>query len=105
MQAEDERPLSKTARLRNRMLDSIDLHAFDYLLWIDSDVIEIPADLPTTLINANPTGVTAPLVLIEEPGPLGKNQFYDTTAFVLKGRSDFAQNDSSPYVQDRSVEM
>ena len=29
--------------------------------------------------------VTAPVVLIEEPGPLGHNQFYDTTAFTLKG--------------------
>lgn len=102
---EDERPLSKTSRLRNRMLDSIDLDLFDYLLWLDSDLVEIPADLVTTLIRANPTGVTAPLVLIEEPGPLGPNQFYDTTAFVLEGRANEQANDTNPYVKGRSIEM
>jgi len=101
----DLRPLSKTSRLRNRMLDSLDLDKFDYLVWIDSDVVEIPPDLPTALITANPTGVTAPLVLIEEPGPLGPNQFYDTTAFVLKGRADVAVNVTDPYVVGRSIEM
>ena len=55
-------------------------------MWIDSDLVEIPPDLPTTLVTANPDGVTAPMVLIEEPGPVGPNQFYDTTAFVLKVR-------------------
>ena len=83
---DDMRPLSKTSRLRNRMLDSIDLAEFDYLVWIDSDLVEIPPDLPTALISSNPGGVTAPMVLIEEPGPIGPNQFYDRTAFVLKVR-------------------
>jgi hypothetical protein len=83
---DDMRPLSKISRLRNRMLDSLDLEKFDYLVWIDSDLVEIPPDLPTTLVTANPDGVTAPMVLIEEPGPVGPNQFYDTTAFVLKVR-------------------
>eukprot|EP00802_Teleaulax_amphioxeia_P021490 Tamp_21849.p1 GENE.Tamp_21849~~Tamp_21849.p1 ORF type:complete len:151 (+),score=13.04 Tamp_21849:56-454(+) len=50
----DERPLSKTSRLRNRMLDSIDLTMLDYLVWLDSDVVEYPRELPTLLISANP---------------------------------------------------
>jgi len=57
MQASDERPLSKTARLRNRMLDAVNVSAFDYLLWIDADVVEYPATLPSLLISANPGGV------------------------------------------------
>merc|ERR1712205_108468 len=43
--------------------------------------------------------------LIEEPGPVGPNQFYDTTAFVLKGRAHVAANDTDPYVAGRSIEM
>mmetsp|Transcript_10960 Transcript_10960/g.26359 ORF Transcript_10960/g.26359 Transcript_10960/m.26359 type:complete len:333 (+) Transcript_10960:93-1091(+) len=101
----DGRPLSKTARLRNRMIDAVGIEDYDYVLWIDSDVIEFPADLPTLLISENPTGVTAPLVLIEEPGPLGPNQFYDTTAFTLKGRAYHRPKDNTPYVEGRSVQL
>jgi len=103
--AEDTRPLSKTARLRNRMIDSLDLKEWDYVLWIDADVVEYPPNLPTLLLKDHPNGVTAPTVLIEEPGPAGPNQFYDTTAFTLKGQHDFMANESFPYVAGRSVEL
>lgn len=117
---------------------------YDYVLWIDSDLVEYPPDIPTTLIAANPEarprpapatsrqhgtgspaprwrratrprdrcplshsltaaptassaqGVTAPLVLLEEPGPQGTDQFYDTTAFVLRGRSGISDDRSGP---------
>jgi hypothetical protein len=84
-------------------LTTLQQGSFDYLVWIDSDVVEFPADLPTTLILANPQGVTAPVVLIEEPGPLGPSQFYDTTGFVLKGRSESDPTNTDPYVEGRSV--
>ena len=29
----------------------------DYLVWLDSDVVEYPRELPTLLISANPLGV------------------------------------------------
>uniref|UniRef100_A0A7S0HDM8 Uncharacterized protein n=1 Tax=Hanusia phi TaxID=3032 RepID=A0A7S0HDM8_9CRYP len=101
---DESRPLSKTARLRNRMLSSINLHDYDYIMWIDADIVEFPFDLPSKLIFANPTGATAPLVLIEEPGPMGPNQFYDTTAFTLKGTSGLYPNLNIPYVEGRSVQ-
>uniref|UniRef100_A0A6T8LRV9 Uncharacterized protein n=1 Tax=Hemiselmis andersenii TaxID=464988 RepID=A0A6T8LRV9_HEMAN len=100
---DDTRPLSKISRLRNRMLASLDMSRWDYVLWIDADVVEYPPDLPTQLIMDNPGGITAPVVLIEEPGPLGPNQFYDTTAFTLKGASHLFPDDSSPYVEGRSL--
>ena len=87
----------------NLSLTTLQQGSFDYLVWIDSDVVEFPADLPTTLILANPQGVTAPVVLIEEPGPLGPSQFYDTTGFVLKGRSESDPTNTDPYVEGRSV--
>ncbi|EKX40541.1 hypothetical protein GUITHDRAFT_113327 [Guillardia theta CCMP2712] len=86
------------------MLSSIDLRDFDYIMWMDADIVEFPFDLPSKLIFANPTGATAPLVLIEEPGPMGPNQFYDTTAFTLKGKSDLYPDLNVPYVEGRSVE-
>ncbi|KAJ1484517.1 hypothetical protein T484DRAFT_1796667 [Baffinella frigidus] len=55
---------------------------FDYVLWIDSDL-----------------GVSAPLVLLEEPGPHGTDQFYDTTAFVLQGRSNVSDDRAATFVR------
>jgi len=99
----DKRPLSKVARIRNMMIDMLggDMH-YDYVMWLDSDIIEYPPDLPTQLIRANPEGISAPLVLLEEPGPLGTDQFYDTTAFVQFHRSGVS-DDPSPYVEGRNI--
>lgn len=78
----DYTPWSRVTRARNMMLDKINVQAFDYLLWIDADVVEYPPDMPSRLIAANPRGVTAPLILIE-----GSDRFYDWAAFVIKGKS------------------
>jgi hypothetical protein len=80
--AGDCRPWSKVARVRNRMLDAIDLGAWDYLLWIDADVTAYPADMPTRLIDANPLGITSPMVYVE-----GTARLYDWAALILAGRS------------------
>jgi hypothetical protein len=63
------------------MLTKIDVNHYDYLLWIDADIIDFPLDMPSRLIEGNPTGISAPMVLIE-----GSNTFYDYTAFVIKGQ-------------------
>jgi len=101
--ASDGRPLSKTVRIRNIMMSRIQMaKEFDYVMWIDSDLVAYPPDLPSKLIRSNPHGVTAPLVLLEEPGPLGTDQFYDTTAFVLKCTVN--PSDPSPYLEGRNVD-
>eukprot|EP00292_Cryptomonas_paramecium_P022244 CAMPEP_0113689344 /NCGR_PEP_ID=MMETSP0038_2-20120614/17103_1 /TAXON_ID=2898 /ORGANISM="Cryptomonas paramecium" /LENGTH=161 /DNA_ID=CAMNT_0000610387 /DNA_START=311 /DNA_END=792 /DNA_ORIENTATION=- /assembly_acc=CAM_ASM_000170 len=87
-ESHDRRPLSKVARVRNVMLEEAAAgRRHDYVLWLDSDLVEFPPDLPSQLVRAGCDGVIAPLVLIEGPGPLGIDQFYDTTAFIRKGRS------------------
>ena len=43
----DRRPLSKVARLRNIMLDIVADERYDYVLWLDSDLVDYPPDLPT----------------------------------------------------------
>jgi hypothetical protein len=48
------------------MLREIDVDRnFDYVMWLDSDLVSFPPDLATHLIRVNPEGITAPLVLIE----------------------------------------
>jgi hypothetical protein len=78
----DSRPWSRVARARNRLMEKVNWKAYDYLLWIDADVVKYPLDMPTKLIEANPDGVSAPLVLIQD-----SIEFYDWAAFVMKGKS------------------
>lgn len=83
-QPTDRMPWAKVARVRNMMLDRIDVAQWTHLLWIDADVIHYPADLPTRLLRANPSakGVVAPMVLVEN-----SDRFYDWAAFIIEGQS------------------
>lgn len=66
--------LERLAYLRNLLVDKA-LKDEDYILWIDSDVVDFPASLITDLKRHN-AHVVAPGVWIE-----GTEQFYDTFAF------------------------
>ena len=79
----DRTPWSKVTRIRNKILDYIDISAWDHLLWIDADVVIWPANMPTKLLGANPYGVSMPMVLIE-----GSNRFYDVSACIMRGTED-----------------
>lgn len=74
---EGDRVWGPVGRARDK---TIELHLRDHhthVFWVDADIVEWPADLPTTLYEANPTGIAAPFVLIE-----GRpNHFYDTAAY------------------------
>lgn len=87
-QPTDKNPWSKVARIRNAMLGKINLDAWDYLLWIDADVVGYPLDMPRRLIRGNPTGVSAPLVLIQD-----RDEFYDWAAFVMRGADTILPED------------
>lgn len=82
----DNTPWSKVARIRNMMLQSVNLQQHKWVMWIDADLIDYPADLAQWLVHgamqyAN-NGVCAPTVLIE-----GRTTFYDWAAFINKGKS------------------
>ena len=64
----------RLAYLRNIILDEA-LKDEDYVLWIDSDIVDFPANLIRDLMKHNMT-LVAPSVWIE-----GTSQFYDTLAF------------------------
>jgi hypothetical protein len=92
------------AHIRNIVIERFlvpGLH--EYVLWVDADVVEYPPNLVTLLHQANPEGVTAPTVLIEDSnsedyhsrcrggvcgGKAQKErhfQFYDRAAFIVAG--------------------
>jgi hypothetical protein len=103
----DFRPWSKVARIRNRILDSLNLSQWDYFLWIDADVIRWPAHLPKLLMDANSTGVTMPMVFVDTAAHPEKKEwpprFYDTSACVMKG-CDGIEPTNRKNIRGRNVE-
>jgi hypothetical protein len=76
-----EAKVAHTAPIRQAMIDQY-LKTQDYVLWVDADVVDYPADLPAQLLARNPRGVSAPVVLLEEHG----EHFFDIAGFVEQGR-------------------
>ena len=74
------------ARARNELVSRYVKQHHDLVLWLDADLVDYPADLPARLYQANPTGITAPMVFVEKTW-----QFYDLFGFVQEGRR------SNPY--------
>lgn len=73
---------ARHAAVRNYMLDTYLRPEHTQVLWIDSDLVDYPADLPTQLHAANPGGISAPLVLLDQCG----TRFYDIGGFIEQGR-------------------
>ncbi len=72
------------ATVRNYMLDRYLKAEHDVVFWVDSDLIDYPAALPTLLHTANPDGITAPLALLSDTSGW-TDRFYDIGGFVEKG--------------------
>lgn len=73
---------SAHARARNAVLEDIDLGAYDYLFWVDIDLVVWPAELLDWALTHNPDGVTAPAVVLDRY----IDRFYDTWGFLEAGR-------------------
>lgn len=73
---------ARHAAVRNYMLDTYLRPHHDAVLWIDSDLVDYPADIPTVLHAANPDGIAAPLALLDQCG----TRFYDIGGFIEQGR-------------------
>ena len=54
------------AAIRNTVIARFLKPHHEHVLWLDADVVRYPADLVSQLHKANPGGVSAPLVLIED---------------------------------------
>lgn len=75
------------ATVRNYMLDRYLGPEHTHVLWIDSDLIDYPADLPTQLMEVvgdTPT-IAAPIALLDTTKHTHKHRFYDIGGFIEKG--------------------
>lgn len=84
----DYTPWSRVKRIRNLMINKYDIKSYDYLYIIDSDIIYYPHNFLLRAIGLNPTGITAPLALIEN-----SVVFYDWCGYQKKGATSL----NSPY--------
>jgi hypothetical protein len=73
---------SAHARARNALLDAIDLGAYDYLYWVDVDIICWPDGLLDWALKHNPDGVSAPAVTLHRY----VDRFYDIWGFLEGGQ-------------------
>lgn len=73
---------SAHARARNAVLDAIDLGAYDYLYWIDVDMVQWPSGLIDWALDYNPDGISAPAVVLHRY----VDRFYDTWGFIHQGQ-------------------
>lgn len=73
---------STHARARNAVLHAIDLGAYDYLYWVDIDLIAWPHGLLDWALTHNPDGVTAPAVVLHRY----VDRFYDTKGYIHQGQ-------------------
>ena len=88
------------ATVRNYMVDRYLEEGHDAVFWVDSDLIEYPADLPALLHAAAPGAVCAPLALLKDTREYGQDRFYDIGGFIEKGRS---ARPYPPYFEQRGA--
>lgn len=69
------------ARARNALLAAHLRPEHSHVLWLDSDLVQVPADLIERLLAVSDCDVVAPFVYVEPPG----DWFYDTGGFVRAG--------------------
>ena len=69
------------ATVRNYMLDTYLCAHHTHVLWIDSDLIDYPAELPSLLMEAAHGAIVAPFALLDR----WPNRFYDIGGFIEHG--------------------
>ena len=70
----------KLAEARNALIDMHLKPQHKWVFWVDADIVQYSPDLPAKLYRANPTGITAPMVFIDNT-----DLFYDTLGFIEGG--------------------
>lgn len=69
---------AKHAAVRNYMIDTYLKPEHDFVVWIDADLMAYPIDICSKLIQANPRGLAAPLVVMEHH----RDKFFDIAGFI-----------------------
>ena len=87
-EANDYTPWSRVKRIRNIMINKYPIFDYDYLFWIDSDIVDYPHDFISRAIGLNQDGITAPLVLVQY-----SSLFYDIAGFQIKNSTCITKDD------------
>lgn len=95
----DYTPWSRVKRIRNLMINKYDIKSYDYLYIIDSDIIYYPHNFLLRAIGLNPTGITAPLALIEN-----SIVFYDWCGYQKKGATSLNSQYKNSFL-DKSCQL
>ncbi len=76
------------ATVRNYLLDTYLKDEHTHVLWVDSDLIDYPAELPTLLMGVvgETQTICAPLAVLDDTHLTQKNRFYDIGGFIENGK-------------------
>lgn len=95
----DYTPWSRVKRIRNLMINKYNIHDYDYLYIIDSDIVDYPHNFPSRAIGLNPLGITAPLALIQY-----STTFYDWCGYQKLGATSI-HSQYAKYILEKSCEI
>jgi Anp1 len=87
----DERPYGSHAQARNQMIEMSMNRKHTHVLWLDVDLVRVPADLIERLLEVSNLAAVAPFVYVERldparnPSRTNGGWFYDIGGFVRNG--------------------
>lgn len=97
----DSTPWSRVARARHHLLNLINLTNYEWIIWVDADLVDYQADLFQWLVHGAITyadkGICAPTVLIEDTAT-----FYDACGFIYKG-AEHMDPGNRAYIPGRNI--
>lgn len=91
----DYTPWSKVTKARNLILSKNDVKQYDYLLSIDSDIVDYEYTFPTRAIGLYPNSIVSPIMLIQN-----NVDFYDTCGYQKKDKT-FLSEDLMRYTKKK----
>ena len=74
-------PFARHARVRNELIDKYLENDITHVLWLDSDVVELPDDIIEILLEVSAKDIVAPYVYIEDNEWWNFKRFYDISCF------------------------
>jgi hypothetical protein len=89
--AKEQRKYGPNARARNHLIDTCLCDSHTHVLWLDVDLVDVPADLIGRLLDISTDDIVAPFVFMEtldasKPASFDNGGwFYDTGGFIQNG--------------------
>jgi len=94
------------AASRNRLIDLFLTDGHTHVLWLDVDLVTVPANLIERLLAISSEEIVAPHIYVERVDPARPSSFrnggwfYDTGAFIQRGQTRHMWNPNLPGLQE-----